>query len=39
LLDYEDSKVMSADQERIHDGRFLHIDYSRTLTAQENFYI
>jgi hypothetical protein len=39
LLDSEDLKVMSTDQERIHDGWLLHIDYSRTLTAQENFYV
>jgi hypothetical protein len=32
-------KVESTDQERIHDGWLLHVDYSRTLTAQEkNFY-
>jgi hypothetical protein len=30
---------MSTDQERIHDGWLLHVDYSRTLTAQEkSFY-
>jgi hypothetical protein len=39
LLDSGDSKVMSADQERIHDGWLLHVDYSRTLTARENFYV
>jgi hypothetical protein len=38
LLDSEDLKVMSTDQEWIHDGWPLHIDYSRTLTAQEIFY-
>jgi hypothetical protein len=30
---------MSTDQERIHDGWLFHTDYSRTLTAQENFYV
>jgi hypothetical protein len=38
LLDSEDLKVMSTDQERIRDGWPLHIDFSRTLTTQENFY-
>jgi hypothetical protein len=38
LLDTEVLKVMSTDQEWIHDGWLLHIDLSRTLTAQENFY-
>jgi hypothetical protein len=39
LLDSEDLKVMSTDQERIHDGWLLLADYSRTLTAQEkSFY-
>jgi hypothetical protein len=39
LLDFEDPKVKSMDQERIHDGGLLHVDYSRTLTAQEkSFY-
>jgi hypothetical protein len=35
LLDFEDSKVMNTDQERIRDGRLLHRGFSRTLTAQE----
>jgi hypothetical protein len=39
LLDSEDLKVMSTDQELMHDGWLLHVDYSRTLTAQENFYV
>jgi hypothetical protein len=39
LLDSEDLKVRSTDQERIHDQWLLHIDFSRTLTAQENFYV
>jgi hypothetical protein len=38
LLDSEDLKVMSTDQEWIHDGWLLHIDFSRTLTTRENFY-
>jgi hypothetical protein len=38
LLDSEDLKVMSTDQEWIHDGWLLHINFSRTWTAQENFY-
>jgi hypothetical protein len=38
LLDSEDLEVMNTDQERISDGLLLHINFSRTLTAQENFY-
>jgi hypothetical protein len=38
LLNPEDLEVMSMDQERISDGWLLHIDFSRTLTAQGNFY-
>jgi hypothetical protein len=38
LLDSEDLKVMSMDQKRIRDGRLFQIDFSRILTAQENFY-
>jgi hypothetical protein len=38
LLAFEDSKVMSTGRERIHDGWLLHIDFSRTLIARENFF-
>jgi hypothetical protein len=39
FLDSEDLKVMSGDQERIHNRWLLHNDYSRTLTARVNFLL
>jgi hypothetical protein len=38
LHDSEDLEGMSTDHGRISDGRLLHRDFSRTSTAQDNFY-
>jgi hypothetical protein len=39
LVWFENWKVKSTDQERIHDGWLLQVDYSRTLTAREKFLL